>query len=79
MRKDSGTQGQQLNYLSVCSGIEAASVAWEPLWIPCKDCEDWWCTVHHLHVFECECEDLDSFILNRNLDPYSGKTVHKEE
>ena len=49
----------------------------KPLWIPCKECEDWWCTVCHLHVFECECEDLDSFILNRNLDPYSGKTINK--
>lgn len=48
------------------------------IWIVCNMCEDWWCTVHHLHVFECECEDLDRFILNRNLDPYSGKTINKE-
>ena len=49
------------------------------IWVVCNMCEDWWCKQHKLHVFECECEDLDSFILNRNLDPYSGKTVHKEE
>jgi site-specific DNA-cytosine methylase len=33
--------GVPLKYGSVCSGIEAASVAWEPLgWKPASECPD---------------------------------------
>lgn len=30
-----------------------------PAWIPCPTCEDFWCTVHQKHAFECDCPDLE--------------------
>ena len=32
-----------------------------PLWIECDMCEDFWCTLHDAHVWECPCPEIDMF------------------
>ena len=37
----------------------------DPAWIKCH-CEEWWCTIHNMHVFECPCPPVDKW----KTDPY---------
>jgi hypothetical protein len=30
-------------------------------------CEDYWCTLHEKHVYDCECPSLDEELLNDEL------------
>jgi hypothetical protein len=44
-----------------------------PAWVRCGFCEDFLCTFHRKHVFECPCpaiEDWDMSGLNPYFDPY---------
>lgn len=27
-------------------------------WVPCPDCEDWYCRKHEEHVADCDCPGL---------------------
>ena len=47
-------------------------------WIRCKDCEDWWCKQHKLHVFECECLPLEEFMEAHGFCPYTGDLVKSD-
>ncbi len=38
-----------------------------PAWIPCPHCENFWCTLHGVHVFECPCPPIEEW----ESDPYS--------
>ena len=38
-----------------------------PPWIPCKNCDDWWCTIHGQHAFECPCPPADEW---EPISPY---------
>jgi len=40
-----------------------------PAWIQCPGCEDYWCTIHKVHVFECDCPDVYTCMEN-GWDPY---------
>ena len=35
-------------------------------WIPCPDCDDFWCNVHEMHTGDCECPPIDEW----ETDPY---------
>jgi hypothetical protein len=38
-----------------------------PAWVPCPGCEEFWCTVHDQHAFECPCPPVEEW----DVDPYS--------
>lgn len=50
-------------------GLSQAGEGVIPAWIPCPDCEDYWCTIHNCHAFECECPPIDEW----DYDPYSER------
>ena len=30
-----------------------------PLWIPCPECENFWCTMHQIHAHDCICPAIE--------------------
>ncbi len=38
-----------------------------PAWVPCNCCDEFWCSIHSLHAFECDCPEIDEW----DVDPYS--------
>jgi len=36
-------------------------------WVPCEDCEEFWCLLHCEHAFSCPCPPVDEL----GFDPYS--------
>lgn len=50
-----------------------------PAWLLCECCEDYLCTIHGGHVFDCECPALEEWI-DQGVDPYSegGNPVSTE-
>jgi hypothetical protein len=40
-----------------------------PAWVRCESCEDFYCTIHELHAFECDCPPLEVW-LEAGQDPY---------
>ena len=32
-----------------------------PAWVPCPDCDEFWCTIHEKHTFECACPEVDEW------------------
>jgi len=38
-----------------------------PAWIPCDNCEEYWCTIHEKHAFECDCPPIEEW----TVDPYN--------
>lgn len=33
------------------------------VWVKCPGgCDDYWCTLHKAHAWECECPDLEGFL-----------------
>ena len=42
-----------------------------PAWIPCPDCDDFFCTIHQEHVYDCACPELEAWI-DRGVDPYEA-------
>jgi len=43
-----------------------------PLWIPCPDCDDFLCTLHHLHAYDCACPAIE------DMTPEQRATVYGE-
>lgn len=41
-----------------------------PAWIPCECCEDFICTIHQTHAYDCSCPDIEVWA-RRGIDPYS--------
>lgn len=39
-------------------------------WIVCDCCEDYICTIHDQHVFECDCPAIDDWV-EADLFPYA--------
>ena len=44
----------------------------EGCWIPCPDCDDYFCTQHGKHAWECECPSIDVWA-KHDIDPYSSE------
>jgi len=36
------------------------------MWVPCDNCEEFWCTVHLKHAWECPCAPIEEW----ETDPY---------
>ena len=36
-------------------------------WVECELCGDYWCRLHDMHVFECDCPCLEDLL---PADPY---------
>ena len=41
----------------------------EPIWVECEWCEEYWCNLHEMHAFECECPPIDEM----THYPYTGE------
>ncbi len=39
-----------------------------PAWVRCRNCDEWWCTVHARHVAECDCPPVEGW---GDVDPYA--------
>jgi len=39
-----------------------------PVWVPCHWCSEFWCVVHKMHAFECECPPIEDW--PEGADPY---------
>jgi hypothetical protein len=40
-------------------------------WVQCQDCEDFWCTIHRKHVYDCKCPMLEKWY-DKGIDPYES-------
>ena len=51
--------------------LDAQTESWgnqtQPAWIPCPDCDDYWCTIHEMHTGDCPRPVIDEWI----TDPYT--------
>ena len=41
-----------------------------PAWVFCEMCEDFMCNIHHEHVADCPCPEIEVWAA-QDLDPYS--------
>lgn len=41
-----------------------------PAWIPCPDCDEYYCTIHKMHAWECECPPVEDWIEDIGILPY---------
>ena len=57
--------------LTVASCIRLLFLHWElkalerelgPCWVPCPDCDDFWCERHELHVCDCDCPPIEDWV-----------------
>jgi len=32
-----------------------------PIWQRCQCCEDYWCNIHHMHAYDCDCPPIEDF------------------
>ncbi len=32
-----------------------------PVWQRCPCCEDYWCNIHHMHAYDCDCPSVEEF------------------
>jgi len=42
----------------------------QPAWIQCPDYDDYWCTIHKKHAYDCDCPDIDTWITKKGITPY---------
>lgn len=50
----------------------------EAVWVKCPSgCDDFYCTVHDQHVYDCRCPSIDVWAAH-SLDPYSPPTAKIE-
>jgi len=52
---------------------QAAAAIDPPAWMECQCCEDFICTIHGLHVYECDCPPIDEWDANP-YEPGSNST-----
>jgi hypothetical protein len=50
--------------------LEKTNVLHRPAWIRCDDCDDFFCTIHKMHVADCACPEIDHWA-RRNVWPYT--------
>jgi hypothetical protein len=45
-----------------------------PAWVKCPSCEDFYCSIHNCHAYDCSCPAIEKW----KKDPYSvgGKRVN---
>lgn len=52
--------------------------SWTPVaaWVPCPDCDDYWCNIHGEHAYDCDCPGIEEWA-EIDLSPY--ETVMYEQ
>lgn len=45
------------------------NVLYRPLWVQCECCEDFICTKHKMHAWECDCPEID-VLAKKGIYPY---------
>lgn len=40
-----------------------------PAWQKCPDCDDFWCSIHFMHVADCDCPPIEEW----ETDPYGNQ------
>lgn len=43
----------------------------DAVWVPCPDCDEYWCRRHAMHACDCDCPPLEDWI-GTGVDPYLG-------
>jgi hypothetical protein len=43
-------------------------------WEPCPDCPEYWCNIHGMHAFECECPPVEEWDTN----PYAPQEIERK-
>lgn len=46
-----------------------------PAWIECPDCDDYWCNLHQLHAYDCNCPPLDEWEGDAYSSAYDGMDI----
>lgn len=46
-------------------------------WIKCDSCDDYWCTQHEEHAYDCRCPGIEEWY-EEGLDPYEGDDFPEE-
>lgn len=41
-----------------------------PAWVPCYECDEYYCTIHNRHASECDCPGVDEWS-HAGIDPYN--------
>jgi hypothetical protein len=41
----------------------------DPIWIECENCDEYWCNIHEMHAFECDCPPLEVWA-EWDINPY---------
>jgi len=49
--------------------LKPTKTLYAPCWVPCGDCDDYWCREHLRHVSECSCDPIEEWTRN----PYSPR------
>ncbi len=56
-------------WLKNLSPLKHTTVIRRPRWIKCPCCDDYWCQIHQLHVYDCECVPVDD-LAAAGVDPF---------
>jgi len=64
-----GWLARQNNLFSSNHFGDANEMASGPAWIPCPDCEEFYCTIHQMHAYECPCPPIEQWL----VDPYTSQ------
>ena len=51
---------------------EVVEQSWEPCWVECPDCDDFWCEQHGEHAADCACPPTDDWVEHDSW-PYKEK------
>ena len=49
-----------------------------PIWVKCDDCEDYWCTHHNAHAFDCSCCGTPYDLVNVVTTIKGGEVVFRK-
>lgn len=50
--------------------LKPTKILHRPAWVRCECCEDFLCTIHGMHAYDCPCPDIDGWA-RRKIDPYT--------
>jgi hypothetical protein len=51
--------------------LRPTNVISKPAWVRCDCCEDFLCTIHGGHVYDCKCKPIEWWV-KKDIDPYTS-------
>jgi hypothetical protein len=57
-------------WLKWLPNLTPTNVLHRAAWVPCDDCDDFFCSIHKEHVADCACPGIEAWA-KRNIDPYT--------